>query len=152
MVCELEEMFHKCLVIAALFQSWTLLRPSPPSSLGRQTTSQTTLAALEIPTAPCQRKDLRIWSITLHTSFGKMLEKGDSLLTNSFMVFQLLPLGIVNTQQSVLGLPSSHHLVKKPRVTIPQLQSLNSGLLFEVGLFHKSEMSQNFQTLFFCIC
>lgn len=77
------------------------------------------------------------------------LEKGDSLLTNSFMVFQLLPLGIVNTQQSVLGLPS---LVKKARLTIPQLQPLNSGLLFEVGLFHKSEMSKNLQTLFFCIC
>lgn len=65
------------------------------------------------------------------------------------MVFQLLPLGIVNTQQSVLGLPS---LVKKARLTIPQLQPLNSGLLFEVGLFHKSEMSKNLQTLFFCIC
>lgn len=57
---------NSCLI--PIMNSLEAKTPFLPLSGGRLRPN--TLAALEIPTAPCQRKDLRIWSITLHTSFS----------------------------------------------------------------------------------
>lgn len=48
--------FHKCLVMAALFYSLLVIKPSPPSSLGTQTSSQAILALCLFASTPAQKK------------------------------------------------------------------------------------------------
>ena len=80
------QIFQRCFPIAAIFHTWSLLMPSPPSIRGKVMSSQATFAPPWVNTGPFQRNLFKICSTRLIIFLGRMKSpfQKDCILHNTY--------------------------------------------------------------------